>query len=160
LKFARQYEDAAAAGLHLTAHCDIDQKDSIEHIRQALEMMDVERLDHGTNIVEDPDLVDFAVRHQIGLTSCPLSNSFVSPEMKGQEVLALLEKGVKVSINSDDPAYFGGYIGDNYYALADQFALTKAQVVQLARNSFETSWISEDQKRLYLAELDAYVAAH
>ena len=80
--------------------------------------------------------------------------------MKGQEVLALLEKGVKVSINSDDPAYFGGYIGDNYYALADQFALTKAQVVQLARNSFETSWISENQKRLYLAELDAYVAAH
>lgn len=160
MKFARQYEDAAAAGLHLTAHCDIDQKDSIEHIRQALEQLDVERLDHGTNIVEDPDLVQLVARKGIGLTSCPLSNSFVSPEMKGKEVLDLLAQHVKVSINSDDPAYFGGYIGDNYYALADKFNLTKAQVVQLARNSFETSWISEAQKALYLKELDAYVATH
>ena len=160
MKFARQYEDAAAAGLHLTAHCDIDQKDSIEHIRQALEQLDVERLDHGTNIVEDPDLVQLVARKGIGLTSCPLSNSFVSPEMKGKEVLDLLAQHVKVSINSDDPAYFGGYIGDNYYELADKFNLTKAQVVQLARNSFETSWISEAQKALYLKELDAYVATH
>ncbi|SMS15092.1 adenosine deaminase [Levilactobacillus zymae] len=160
MKFARQYEDAAAAGLHLTAHCDIDQKDSIEHIRQALEQLDVERLDHGTNIVEDPDLVQLVARKGIGLTSCPLSNSFVSPEMKGKEVLDLLAQHVKVSINSDDPAYFGGYIGDNYYALADKFNLTKAQVVQLARNSFETSWISATQKALYLKELDAYVATH
>lgn len=72
LKFARQFEDAAAAGLHLTTHCDIDQKDSIEHIRQALEIMEVERLDHGTNIVEDPDLVELVAKRQIGLTSCPL----------------------------------------------------------------------------------------
>lgn len=160
IKFARQYEDAAAAGLHLTAHCDIDQKDSIEHIRQALEQLDVERLDHGTNIVEDPDLVDFVAKRGIGLTSCPLSNAFVSPEMKGKEILELLAHQVKVSINSDDPAYFGGYIGDNYFALADKFNLTKAQVVQLARNSFETSWISDEQKALYLQELAAYVQAH
>lgn len=160
MKFARQYEDAAAAGLHLTAHCDIDQKDSIEHIRQALEQLDVERLDHGTNIVEDPDLVDFVAKRGIGLTSCPLSNAFVSPEMKGKEILELLAHQVKVSINSDDPAYFGGYIGDNYFALADKFNLTKAQVVQLARNSFETSWISDEQKALYLQELTAYVQAH
>lgn len=160
MKFARQYEDAAAAGLHLTAHCDIDQKDSIEHIRQALEQLDVERLDHGTNIVEDPDLVDFVAKRGIGLTSCPLSNAFVSPEMKGKEILELLAHQVKVSINSDDPAYFGGYIGDNYFALADKFNLTKAQVVQLARNSFETSWISDEQKALYLQELAAYVQAH
>ncbi|HIW72468.1 MAG TPA: adenosine deaminase [Candidatus Levilactobacillus faecigallinarum] len=160
IKFARQYEDAAAAGLHLTAHCDIDQKDSIEHIRQALEQLDVERLDHGTNIVEDPDLVDFVAKRGIGLTSCPLSNAFVSPEMKGKEILELLAHQVKVSINSDDPAYFGGYIGDNYFALADKFNLTKAQVVQLARNSFETSWISDEQKALYLQELTAYVQAH
>ncbi|GAA3616668.1 adenosine deaminase [Secundilactobacillus similis DSM 23365 = JCM 2765] len=160
LKFARQYEDAAAAGLHLTAHCDIDQKDSIEHIRQALEIMGVERLDHGTNIVEDPDLVDFVANHNIGMTSCPLSNAFVSPEMKGKEVLELLAKDVKVSIHSDDPAYFGGYISDNYYAIADKFNLTKDQVVRLAKNSFETSWISDEAKALYLAEIDDYVAAN
>lgn len=158
MKFARQYEDAAAAGLHLTAHCDIDQKDSIEHIRQALEQLDVERLDHGTNIVEDPDLVALVAKKGIGLTSCPLSNGFVSPEMKGKELLELLAQHVKVSIHSDDPAYFGGYIGDNYYALADQFNLTKDQVVQLARNSFETSWISDQQKAVYLQELADYAA--
>jgi adenine deaminase len=160
LKFARQYEDAAAAGMRLTAHCDIDQKDSIDHIRQALEIMGVERIDHGTNIVEDPDLVDFVVNHHIGLTSCPLSNSFVRPQMKGDEILQLLSKGAKICINSDDPAYFGGYINDNYYALADQFDLTQQQVVQLARNSFEASWISDEKKALYLTEINEYVANH
>ncbi|MBV0930333.1 adenosine deaminase [Lentilactobacillus sp. IMAU92037] len=160
LKFARQFEDAAAAGLHLTTHCDIDQKDSIEHIRQALEIMGVERLDHGTNIVEDPDLVDFVAKKNIGITSCPLSNSFVSPEMKGKEVLELLSKNVKVSIHSDDPAYFGGYISDNYYAIADKFNLTKDQIVTLARNSFETSWISDEKKALYIQQLNDYVASY
>lgn len=157
LKFARQFEDAAAAGLHCTVHCDIDQKDSIEHIRQALEIMEVERIDHGTNIVEDSDLVDLVAKRGIGLTSCPLSNSFVSPEMKGQEVLELLSKNVKVSIHSDDPAYFGGYISDNYTAIASQFKLTKPQIIQLARNSFESSWISDQQKEIYLNELNNYV---
>ncbi|SCC12355.1 adenosine deaminase [Weissella bombi] len=156
LKFARQFEDAKAAGLHLTTHCDIDQKDSIEHIHQALELMDVERLDHGTNIVEDPDLVDFVVNHQIGLTSCPLSNTYVSPKMKGEEVLSLLERDAKVSIHSDDPAYFGGYIADNYYALAEAYNLSKEQIVKLARNAFETSWISDEKKAIYIQELNDY----
>ena len=160
LKFARQFEEAASAGFHITTHCDIDQKDSIEHIRQALEIMEVERLDHGTNIVEDPDLVELAAKRKIGLTSCPLSNSFVSPEMKGQEVIELLNAGVKVSINSDDPAYFKGYISDNYYALAQKYHLAQDQVVQLAKNSFETSWISQRQKQLYLDEIDRFVKAN
>lgn len=158
LKFARQFEDAVANGFHITTHCDIDQKDSIEHIRQALEIMEVERLDHGTNIVEDPDLVDFVVKKSIGLTSCPLSNTYVTPEMKGKEVLELLGKGAKVSIHSDDPAYFGGYIADNYYAIADKFDLTKEQVVRLAQNSFETSWISDEKKAFYIQELQEYAA--
>ena len=122
--------------------------------------MEVERLDHGTNIVEDPDLVELAAKRKIGLTSCPLSNSFVSPEMKGQEVIELLNAGVKVSINSDDPAYFKGYISDNYYALAQKYHLAQDQVVQLAKNSFETSWISQRQKQLYLDEIDRFVKAN
>ena len=157
LKFARQFEDAAAAGLHLTTHCDIDQKDSIEHIRQALEIMDVERLDHGTNIVEDPDLVALAAQRKIGLTACPLSNSFVSPDMKGKEITELLKAGVQISINSDDPAYFKGYISDNYYAVAQKYQLTQTQIIQLAKNSFNAAWISDQQKQLYLAEIDRYV---
>ena len=158
MKFFNQFTKASAEGFHLTAHADIDQKDSIEHIRELLEVIGVERVDHGTNVVEDPDLVDFAAKNKIGFTSCPLSNSFVSPEMKGKEVIELLSKGVKVSIHSDDPAYFGGYFGDNYYAIATKFNLSRDQVITLARNSFETSWISDEQKALYLKELDDYVA--
>lgn len=156
MKFFNQFTEATKHGLHVTAHADIDQKNSIEHIRELLEVIGVERVDHGTNIVEDPDLVDFAAKKEIGFTSCPLSNSFVTPFMKGKEVLELLSKGVKVSIHSDDPAYFGGYVSDNYYAIADKYNLTKEQVVKLARNSFETSWISDEQKAIYIEELEKY----
>ncbi|MCT3602021.1 adenosine deaminase [Lactobacillus acidophilus] len=159
MKFFNQFTAATTHNLHVTAHADIDQKDSIEHIRELLEVIGTERIDHGTNIVEDPDLVEYAAKNEIGFTACPLSNSFVSPEMKGKEILTLLDKGVKVSIHSDDPAYFGGYISDNYYALAENFDLTKDQVVQLAKNSFETSWISDEQKALYLKQIDDYVKA-
>lgn len=156
MKFFNQFAEATKHGLHVTAHADIDQKNSIEHIRELLEVIGVERVDHGTNIVEDPDLVEFAAKKEIGFTSCPLSNSFVTPFMKGKEVLELLSKGVKVSIHSDDPAYFGGYVSDNYYAIADKYNLTKDQVVKLARNSFETSWISAEQKAIYIEELEKY----
>ncbi len=160
MKFFNQFTEATKYGLKTTGHADIDQKDSIEHIRELLEVIGVDRLDHGTNIVEDPDLVEYAAKHHIGLTSCPLSNSFVRPEMKGHEIKELLAKGVKISIHSDDPAYFGGYISLNYYELARQFDLTKEQVVQLAKNSFETSWISDEQKAMYIAELEEYARTH
>lgn len=160
MKFFNQFTDATKEGLHVTAHADIDQKDSIEHIRELLEVIGTERIDHGTNVVEDPDLVEYAAKNDIGFTSCPLSNSFVYPEMKGEEVLELLDKGVKVSIHSDDPAYFGGYISDNYYALAKNFNLSQEQVVTLAKNSFETSWISDEQKALYLKQIDDYVKSY
>ena len=158
MKYFNQICTAQEHGLHVTAHADVDQINSLAHIRELLEVIGVERIDHGTNIVEDPDLVEFAAKNKIGLTSCPLSNDFIAADMKGKEVLALLEKGVKISIHSDDPAYFGGYIGDNYYALAQKYELTKEQVVALAKNSFEASWISDKQKAFYLAELDAYLA--
>ncbi|MBB1079898.1 adenosine deaminase [Limosilactobacillus sp. STM2_1] len=158
MKFYNQFTTASANGFHLTAHADPDQKDSIEHIRQLLEIICVDRVDHGTNIVEDPDLVELAAKRKIGFTSCPLSNTFLNADMKGKEVLELLNKGVKISIHSDDPAYFGGYIADNYYAIAQKYNLTKEQIVTLACNSFEASWISEEQKALYLKEVKDYVA--
>lgn len=138
-------------------HADIDQVDSIDHIKQALEVIEVERLDHGTNIVENQDLVDWVNQKKLGLTSCPLSNGFVTNDMKGKEMIELMEQGVKVSINSDDPAYFGGYIADNYEALAKNYNLTAEQLVTFAKNSFETSWISDFQKETYLKEIDDFV---
>lgn len=158
MKFYEQFCTAQEHGLHVTAHADVDQVNSLSHIRELLEVIEVERVDHGTNIVEDPDLVEFAAKKQVGFTSCPLSNDFIASDMKGKEVLELLEKGVKVSIHSDDPAYFGGYIGDNYYELAKKYDLTREQLATLAKNSFEASWISEEQKAFYLAEVDRYLA--
>ena len=100
-------------------HCDIDQVGSIENIRQALEDIGVDRIDHGTNIVESPPLVEEVKRRGIGLTCCPISNSFVTSDMKATEIVSLLRDGVRVTVNSDDPAYFRGYVTENFAALAD-----------------------------------------
>ncbi|MGX6962135.1 adenosine deaminase [Vagococcus xieshaowenii] len=159
LKFAEVFRKAKAEGFRLTMHCDIDQENSIEHIRQVLFDIGVERIDHGTNIVENQEYVDYINKHTIGLTCCPVSNGFVVDDMKGQEIIELLEQGVKVTINSDDPAYFQSYISDDLYALAQVYNLTTEQVVQLAKNSFEIAWISDEEKTKFLAEVDAYYQA-
>jgi adenosine deaminase len=160
LKFADVFARARAAGLHLTMHCDVDQENSIEHIRQALEDVQVERLDHGTNVVEDPLLVDLVRARGIGLTCCPISNSFVTSDSKAPVIAGLLRDGVRVTVNSDDPAYFGGYITENALALVRAAALTPAEVIQLSRNAFTVAWLPDERRAAYLAELDAYAAAH
>ena len=141
-KFAAVFARARAEGFFLTMHCDIDQVGSIDNIRTVLEDIEVDRIDHGTNIVEDPALVDAAIAKGIGFTTCPVSNSFVTDQMKSDEIVSLLRKGARVMVNSDDPAYFGGYVGDNYVALAEQAGLTATDLVQLAINSFEASWLT------------------
>src|SRR5699024_449295 len=113
-KFVRVYARARAEGFMLTAHCDVDIDNSIEHIRQAIEEIGVARLDHGTNIVEDPELLDYLIRNEIGLTTCPISNTWVSDGPKVELLKQLFDRGVKITINSDDPAYFGGYIAENF----------------------------------------------
>jgi len=158
-KFGAVFARARALGYRLTMHCDIDQEGSIEHIRQVLEEIGVERIDHGTNIVEDPALVELVKSRGLGLTCCPVSNSFVTDDMKAKEIVQLLREGVKVMINSDDPAYFGAYVAGNYEALAQQAGLGAEDLAQLARNSFEASWISADEKADYLAQVDAYLAS-
>lgn len=159
-KFAEVFARAREAGLLLTMHCDIDQENSIEHIRQVLHEIDVDRIDHGTNIVEDPELVALVKERGLGLTCCPVSNSFVTEQMKSDEIVALLRDGVRVTVNSDDPAYFGGYVADNYVALAEQAGLGPADLAQLARNSFEASWLSPERRADYLRRVDDYAAAH
>ncbi|MEG0286588.1 MULTISPECIES: adenosine deaminase [Vagococcus] len=156
-KFASVFAKAREAGLKLTMHCDIDQENSIEHIRQVIEDIKVDRIDHGTNIVEDQKLVDYVNEHNIGLTSCPVSNGFVVDDMKGKEIIELLEQGVKVTVNSDDPAYFQSYVSDDLFALATKYDMTKEQIVQLAKNSFEIAWISDEEKANYLTMIDEYV---
>lgn len=155
-KFAAVFQTAQQNGLKRTMHCDIDQENSIEHIRQVIEDIQVDRIDHGTNIVENQELVDYVNEHSIGLTTCPVSNGFVVDDMKGKEIVELLNQGVKVTVNSDDPAYFQSYIADDMYALATKYHLSKEQIIQLAKNSFEIAWISEEDKQIYLAAIDRY----
>jgi adenosine deaminase len=159
-KFAEVFARARAEGYLLTMHCDIDQHNSIEHIRQVVEEIGVDRIDHGTNIVESPALVEAVKQRGIGLTCCPVSNSFVTNDMKAAEIVQLLRAGVKVTVNSDDPAYFGGYVSENYGSLAAYAGLSAAELVQLARNSFEAAWLSPRALDGYLGELDAYAAKH
>ncbi len=157
LKFAEVFDLAKRAGFHVTMHCDIDQINSIGHINDVLHKIGVERIDHGTNIVEDPALVDYVIEHKIGFTNCPVSNSFVTEDMKGREIVYLLQRGAKVTVNSDDPAYFQSYISDDYYALAKKYNLSCEDMVQIAKNSFEISWISDEAKRQYIRQIDEYV---
>ena len=157
-KFAEVFALAKQEGFHITMHCDIDQVNSIKHIRQALIDIGVERLDHGTNIVENPKLVEFVKERGIGFTCCPVSNSFVTSDMKGKEILELLHNGVKVTVNSDDPAYFQSYISDDMYALASKYNLTKDDIVLLAKNSFEISWLPDEKKKEYIKQVEEYAA--
>ena len=139
----------------MTAHCDIDQIGSIDNIRQCLEVIGVDRIDHGTNIVEDPRLVELVRSKGIGLTCCPVS-SVVTQDFKGKEILDLMRSGVKVTINSDDPAYFRGYISENVLKLAKETDVTRMKLVQLMRNAFEVSWVSAWKRDRYLEVLKQY----
>ncbi|MBZ4487311.1 adenosine deaminase [Microbacterium sp. cx-55] len=159
-KFAAVFARAKAEGFFLTMHCDIDQIGSVENIRSVLTEIGVDRIDHGTNIVEDPELVALAIEKGIGFTTCPVSNSFVTEKMKADEIVGLLRQGARVMVNSDDPAYFGAYVGDNYVALAEQAGLSTTDLVQLAINSFEASWLTPARRAAFIARVEDYAAAN
>jgi adenosine deaminase len=159
-KFADVFARAKAEGFFLTMHCDIDQVGSVDNIRAVIEDIGVDRIDHGTNIVEDPALVALAKERGLGFTTCPVSNSFVTEQMKADEIVALLREGLRVTVNSDDPAYFGAYVGENYVALAEQAGLSETDLVQLAINSFEASWLTPARRAAFVAAVEAYATAH
>ncbi|WP_029150220.1 adenosine deaminase [Microbacterium indicum] len=152
-KFQAVFARAKQEGFLTTMHCDIDQVGSIDNIRSVLDEIGVDRIDHGTNIVEDPALVALAKERGLGFTTCPISNSFVTEQMKSDEIVQLLREGLRVTVNSDDPAYFGGYIADNYVALAEKAGLDRADLAQLAINSFEASWLTPARRAEYIARV-------
>jgi adenosine deaminase len=158
-KFREVFVAARSRGYRLTMHCDVDQDDSVGHIRQCLDEIGVERIDHGVNAIEDGALVDDLVRRGIGLTTCPISNSYVTDGTKARQILDLLRRGVTVTVNSDDPAYFPGYIADNLSRLQREADLGRDDIVRLVRNGFEIGWLDEAERTAYLDRLDAWVAA-
>jgi adenosine deaminase len=154
-KFARVFAQARLLGLPGVAHAG--EEGPPAYIWEALDVLQAQRIDHGVRCLEDDRLVERLVAEQVPLTVCPFSNVKlkVFPSLRQHDVQALMARGLLVTINSDDPAYFGGYVADNLAAVAAAFALPRAAVVQLARNSFRAAFLPDDVRDRYLAELDA-----
>jgi len=155
-KFSEVFERARAEGYKLTMHCDVNQKDILEHIRECLELIDVDRIDHGVNCLEDEALVKEIVKRGLGLTVCPVSNRFVVQSLTSSEIRTMLAKGIKATINSDDPAYFRAYMNDNFIALAEEGNFSEAEIIQLSQNAFDIAWLSEDRRQHYLEQLHRF----
>lgn len=158
IKFKEVFSRARAEGYRLTMHCDVDQENSLEHIGQCLDEIGVDRIDHGVNALEDGRLCAEIKDRGLALTVCPISNSFVTDSLKAAEIKTMLEQGMRVTVNSDDPAYFPGYMTENLIATQTTADLSRAQMVQLARNAFESCWLPPHDRQSLLATLEAYAA--
>lgn len=155
-KFVRVFARARTAGLAVVAHAG--EEGPPAYIREALDLLKAQRIDHGVRCEADPDLVDRLVREGIPLTVCPLSNVKlrVFDDIGRHNIRRLLDRGLCVTVNSDDPAYFGGYVADNYLALVRGLGLTRADIVRLARNSFAASFLGEAEKQARLAAVTQF----
>lgn len=157
--FEEVYARARAAGLRAVAHAG--EEGPPEYVWEALDILEVERIDHGVRSEEDEGLLERLVRDRVPLTMCPLSNVKlrVVDRLEDHNLKRLLNRGVRVTINSDDPAYFGGYIGQNYVETAAALGLTRDEVVAIARNSIEATFLDAAAKAALLAEIDAVASA-
>ena len=160
IKFAEVFARARAEGYRLTMHCDVNQQNTLVHIRQCLDDIAVDRIDHGVNSLEDPEICAEIARRGIGLTVCPVSNRFVVQNLTGDEIRRMLALGMKATINSDDPAYFRGYMNENLIALHEDAGFEADEITRLVRNSFEVAWLSEARRSHYLGLLDQSLAAN
>ena len=157
-KFTEVFARARAEGLKAVAHAG--EEGPPAYVREALDLLQVQRIDHGVRSEEDPALVDRLVRERVPLTVCPLSNLKlkVVGDMRQHNLRRLLERGVCVTVNSDDPAYFGGYLMDNFRAVTQALQLDRPQLATLARNSIEGSFLDPASKQRWLARIDAVAA--
>jgi adenosine deaminase len=154
-KFERVFAQASALGLHVVAHAG--EEGPPAYIWGALDVLKAERIDHGVQAIHDPTLMKRLAQERIPLTVCPLSNQklCVFPNLADHNLGAMLDQGLCVMLNSDDPAYFGGYLNDNFVQTFAALPLTAAHAYQLACNSFEASFVPEAQKQVWRTQLDA-----
>jgi adenosine deaminase len=158
-KFARVFKAARERGLKLVAHAG--EEGPPDYVEEALDLLGVDRIDHGNRSLESPALVERLVRSQMTLTVCPLSNLklCVVDDLKAHPLKRMLDLGLRATVNSDDPAYFGGYVGANWSRTAEALSLARADLVTLARNSFLGSFLPDDEKARHLADIGAVAAA-
>ena len=152
--FADAYAYARDLGLRPVAHAG--EEGPPEYVTGALDVLGVERIDHGVRSLEDPDLVERLRRERVPLTVCPLSNVAlrVVDRIVDHPLPEMMETGLLVSVNSDDPAYFGGYVGENYFVLADDLGFGEQRLAMLAANSIESSFLDEGAKQALLTEIE------
>lgn len=158
-KFAAVFDRARAQGFLTVAHAG--EEGPPEYVWEALDLLRVSRVDHGVRSLEDPQLVERLRRQRIPLTVCPLSNVklHVVTDLAHHPLKKMLEAGLLATVNSDDPAYFGGYVAENFTGVAEALALSDDELIALAKNSFEASFIDDVTKRAFIAEVDRAVSA-
>jgi len=152
-KFVKVFEEARRNGLHIVCHAG--EEGPPEYITEALDLLHAERIDHGVRCMDDPTLVERLAAEQIPLTVCPLSNVrlCVYPDMSQHPLKRMLEAGLRVTVNSDDPPYFGGYVNENFTAVQQALDLSRQELIQLARNSFTSAFLSDAEQQKLLSEL-------
>jgi adenosine deaminase len=157
-KFKRVFNRARDAGFHCFAHAGEEGPPS--YVWEAIDLLGVKRVDHGNRAMEDATLVARLAREKIPLTICPLSNLklCVVDDLKHHPLRDMMQKDLLVTLNSDDPAYFGGYVNDNYRALERSIALTPEEIIKVARNGFSAAMMSEDDRKAALSHFDATLA--
>ena len=151
--FKEVFEQAEKQGYLTVAHAG--EEGPAEYVWEAINLLGVKRIDHGVRSIEDPKLIDYLVEHQIPLTVCPLSNIklCVFDEMGQHNIKQLLDLGVRVTVNSDDPAYFGGYMNENFLATQAGLDLSKKDLFQISKNTIEAAFLSEERKQQLLDDL-------
>lgn len=155
-KFERVFARARGLGLKIVAHAG--EEGPPQYVHEALDLLKVDRIDHGNRSLEDPALVARLAAEGMTLTVCPLSNLklCVVGDIADHPLKTMLDAGLKATVNSDDPSYFGGYVNANYRAVADALDLSKDELLALARNSFTGSFLGDADKARHLAAIDAY----
>ncbi len=155
-KFEKVFQKAKELGFKTVAHAG--EEGPASYIWDSFKLLHIDRLDHGNRSLEDENLVQELVKRDMALTICPLSNLKlqVVKQMELHPIKRMLDLGLKVTVNSDDPAYFGGYLNANFKAITESLDLNKQDLYQLARNSFEASFVSEQQKKEMIQQLDKY----
>ena len=151
--FKEVFEQAEKQGYLTVAHAG--EEGPAEYVWEAINLLGVKRIDHGVRSIEDPKLIDYLVEHQIPLTVCPLSNIklCVFDEMGQHNIKQLLDLGVRVTVNSDDPAYFGGYMNENFLATQAGLDLSKKDLFQISKNTIEAAFVSEERKQQLMDDL-------
>ncbi len=159
-KFMRVFAKAREAGFLTVAHAG--EEGPAQNIRHAMALLQVQRVDHGVRCVEDATLVEQLIETRMPLTVCPLSNLKLNvfQEMAQHNVVTLLRQGLCVTINSDDPAYFGGYMTDNFLAVADAHPMTQAELAQFTLNAIEASFISDEEKQRLTQQVTDFMAQY